>query len=182
MTSGLIGAAVAVGFPLLALAWALWHGANWQQAARLIDRRLQLQDRTATALHLARNDAGDPFAVLQVEDAVAHLHSANIKGIRFSLPLRRLASGLLLTLFSLSLIAWGIIAPPTGAIQTSGDIQDIRPEVIERRAIELTPLSPEALAAGASLSAHDQIPKEKRNIDTSHIEANYFRLLTEDSE
>ena len=144
-TSGLIGIAVAVGLPILAWGWTLLSPASWEETARLVDRRLQLHNRTTTALQVEKN-SGDPFAILQAEDTLAALQKTNLKGIQLPTPWERLAGGLLLSLFAVGLIMWGIVAPPTSAIQTSGDMQDLRPELRERTPAASADITPQMLA------------------------------------
>lgn len=133
MTAGLFGAALAVGLPLAGAAWALFHPAGWHDAARAVDRHFHLHDRTLTALHLAEDKTNDPFAQMQIEDAAAQLKPLSLRAVALpAAPWQRLAGGLALTAFALALTAWAIVAPPSASIQTSGDLQDIRPEIIER--------------------------------------------------
>ena len=150
LTSGLIGVVIALGIPLAAFAWSLYKPASWQQAAQLVDRQLHLHNRTSTALHLSQSQDADPMAALQVEDALSHLRGANLSGIKLPVPWERLASGAILTLFAIGLIIWGVVAPPTAAIQTSGDMQDLRPEVQSRQRVDF-PVTADALSNTATL-------------------------------
>lgn len=149
LTSGLIGIVIALGIPLAVFVWSLFKPASWQQAAQLVDRQLHLYNRTSTALHLSQSQDADPMAALQVEDALSHLRGANLKGIKLPVPWERLASGGLLTLFAIGLITWGVVAPPTAAIQTSGDMQDLRPEVQKRQRVDF-PVTTDALSNTAA--------------------------------
>jgi len=183
MTSGLIGAAVAVAFPLLALLWALLRPASWLEAAQLVDRRLRLHNRTSTALQLSERASDDPFAGMQIEDAAAHLRQANLSSISLVVPRQRLAGGVVLTAFSLGLIAWGILSPPTESIQTSGQMQDMRPEIIPRKRVDLGPPSSAVIAQSTRISpslppecavrgAHDERPRIGETVSDR-----YFDLL-----
>lgn len=134
-TSGLIGIVVAALFPIVAVGWSLLRPARWKEAAQLVDRRLHLHDRVATALSLSQNVDGDPFTELQLDDALTKLRTANINQIQLVVPWERLARGLVLTLLAIGLIIWGIVAPPAAAIQTSGDMQDLRPEITPRQIV-----------------------------------------------
>ena len=148
-TSGLIGIVVAVTFPILAWGWSQFTSASWDDAARLVDRKLRLHNRTSTALQLAGDQ--DPFAALQIEDALSSLQQANLKSIELPVPWQRIVGGLVLTLFAVSLIIWGIVAPPSAAIQTSGDMQDIRPEIADRTLVDPGPITSEMIAESATL-------------------------------
>ena len=180
-TSGLIGIAVAIGFPIAAWGWTLLAPAGWEETARLIDRRLRLHNRTTTALQVG-DERSDPFAALQVEDTLAALQQANLKGIHLSAPWERLAGGLVLTLFAVGLILWGIIAPPTAAIQTSGDMQDIRPEIVERSFAEPTGINTQTLANSVEF-ASGQTEVESQGTSPiaigDDVAGRYFDLLAD---
>ena len=151
-TSGLIGIAVVIALPLIALLWSLLKSANWEEAARLVDRRLKLHNRTTTALSLASEASGDAFAALQCEDALKQLRQADLKRVRLAVPWQRLASGLVLCCFACGLILWGIVAPPSAAIVTSGDMQDMRKEIEKRTAQQTGSISSSEVRAGLQLA------------------------------
>ena len=154
-TAGIVGIAVAFGLPLIVWTWTLFTPVRWIRVAQLVDRELNLHDRTVTALQLS-DELNDPFAQLQLDDALHHLQQVNLNSIHLATPWQRLASGVVLTLFSVGLIMWGIAAPPTAAIQTSGDMQDIRPEVEERELADLGPVNLRMLKRSADLHRRSQ--------------------------
>ena len=178
LTSGLIGVVIALGIPLAAFVWSLIKPASWQQAAQLVDRQLHLHNRTSTALHLSQSQDADPMTALQVEDALSHLRSANLKDIKLPVPWERLASGSVLTLFAIGLIVWGVVAPPTAAIQTSGDMQDLRPEVQPRDPVDF-PVTADALSNTAALENAwiPQRPADQPPARHSDVAKRYFDAL-----
>lgn len=183
VTSGIIAICVAVGFPLVALAWALLHPASWQQAAQWVDRRLHLHDRTTTALHLADEAASDPFAAMQVDDAIARLRDSSLSKIQFALPWQRLLSGLALTAFALVLVVWAIVAPPTESIQTSGDMQDFRQEVVDRGPAEIPSTDPETVTRSlqqstiVTTSGQSSSLRRRKQANDEEISGAYFDRL-----
>ena len=156
-TSGMIAVAVAVALPALALVWSWLRPVTWEETAALVDARLHLHNRASTALHLAQDAGDDAFAALQIENALASLRDAKLKSIRFGLPWQRLAVGGLLTALALGLIGWGIFAPPSDAIVTSGDMQDLRPEIADRARLDVPAMNSDVIEASTRLSSRTSL-------------------------
>ncbi len=180
MTSGLIGAAVVIGLPASGAAWALLHPVPWRVAARAADRHFNLHDRIATALHLAESSSGDPFAQMQIEDAAAKLQQLNLRAVALApIPWQRLVSGVLLSAFALALTGWAIIAPPTKSIQASGDMQDIRPEIVERVAVQPSAVDAQTALSGMRLSQESLESGDTFQTGLDDVSGRYFDLIDE---
>jgi hypothetical protein len=110
----------AIGVPLVFAIVPMFRGTSWREAARAVDRRFQLHNRTSTALYLAEHPTGDSLESLQLEDAAAHLRDKKLRdAVTLRVPWQRLASGLLLTLVALGLVAWSWVMPMTGLIRVA---------------------------------------------------------------
>ena len=104
--AGVAGVVALVTVPLAMVLRALVQQASWNEAARAVDRHFQLQDRTATAIHLAAHRGGDAFELLQIDDARETLAPLPLReAVPLNLPWQRLAGGLLLCGFALALLA-----------------------------------------------------------------------------
>jgi len=108
--AGIVAAAVA----LAAIAWGIVAGvrqaarkkSGWQAAARAVDDRYRLEDRTVTALQLAEKAERKPLEELALADArakLAHLDLAAV--VPVAIP-RSLVAAAILTAVSVALFAW----------------------------------------------------------------------------
>jgi hypothetical protein len=156
--ASIIALAAAVAVPLGLAALPLLRGATWSEAARAVDRRFQLHNRTSTALYLAEHPTGDAFDSLQLEDAAAQLRGKNLRdAVALRISWQRLASGLLLTVLGLGLVAWSTFMPKSGPIRVAPAVRGgPRQEVLDRKAASLPAINDAlALASVQLLSTPD---------------------------
>ncbi|MEQ8790599.1 MAG: hypothetical protein RIC55_30155 [Pirellulaceae bacterium] len=162
---------VLVVSPLVGLALAMLRPANWRAAARAVDDRYQLADRTTTALAVHQTASKRPMATLALRDALQRLQRVKAGEVVRLRPPRGLgaAAGLSLVALAAALapLDWSKYFPAQGATQEgAGDhasaasiapAPTYAPEVFASRPPGVAP----RLAADRTASAWESVLDER---------------------
>ncbi len=153
--AGVAGIVTLIAVPLGFMLQAMLKPATWNDAARAVDRHFQLHDRTATAMHLAAQPSGDPFELLQLDDANQQLAQLPLRqAAALDVPWQRLFSGLVLCSFALALIGGGMFLPDLRSLRGSRPVVvEHGVELIERKNVALPTIDDATARRSAALAS-----------------------------
>ena len=133
------GLVVVSAAPLLAGLWTMLRKASWQQAARMIDQRQGLKDRTVTAWQFASAAQPTVPQQLQIRDALLHLKRITAKEVvPLTIP-RRLPRAVGLLVLSLCLLLWPRAEEPADAAASAAVDLHPRQQLATAPALEVSP-------------------------------------------
>jgi len=160
---------------------ALRHRVDWKTAARVIDDRYALADRTLSAVSNVAEGELSPIAQLQVQDALGYLQSVDPRrAVELRLPP---GSVLPLVVLVLTLIVNGSVRPAADRVSARGEPAGLERARIEAAGTRFEALPSELLtqAAGSGRPAGPLELQQRK--ETSHLGDNasvrrYFEQMS----
>jgi hypothetical protein len=140
---------------------------DWAAAARAVDARFALADRTLTALACAEATPARPVDQLQLRDALAHLQRVNPRdAARQRLDWKQQSAATALLVISLVVVCWPAGAPP---VVVKDPNEAARAEFLPRPVPEVT------VPAEAAVISLDKVTTRRELKSTEHPASNLTR-------